>query len=134
MIKNTKGFNSHIVICGHSLCLDAIAAMLQNESNLLVTQLHERSGMVERVAALAPDVLIIESGMFDRSLLCTLSAGLMGVPIIEVHILHSVLTIHTIWETPVSGLEHLAQMLEYIVPLAKLPYTRDETQMLRVGL
>lgn len=124
----------HIVICGHSLYLDAITLMLQRVSELTVTQLHERAGMVERVVALNPDVLIIERGAFDMALLWALSSCLVGVPVIEVHTLRSVLTVHTTWETPVSELDHLTQMLEYMAPPTKLPYSTDETQTLGVGL
>lgn len=126
--------HSHIVICGRSLYLDAIAATLQGASGVMVTQLHERAGMVERVAALTPDVLIVERGVFDMALLWALSTCLVGVPVIEVHTLRSVLTIHTTWETPVRGMEHLAQVLEHLAPPTKLPYNYNETQMLRSGV
>ncbi len=125
---------THIVICGRSLYLDAIAMTVQGAPGVVVTQVYERAGMVERIAVLDPDVLIIERGLFDMALLWALSTCLVGVPVIEVHTLRSVLTIHTTWEMPVSGMEHLAQVLEHIVPPTKLPYSCDETQTLGVGL
>ncbi|HOU12343.1 MAG TPA: hypothetical protein PKZ84_04445 [Anaerolineae bacterium] len=125
---------THIVICGHSLYLDAIAMMVQGAPGVVMTQVHERAGMVERIAALEPDVLIIERGAFDMALLWALSTCLVGVPVIEVHTRRSVLTVHTTWETPVRGMEHLAQVLEHIAPPTKLPYSCDETQTLGVGL
>ena len=126
--------HSHIVICGHSLYLDAIAATLRSTSSLMVTQLRERSGMVERAVALRPDALIVERDAFDESLLHALSAHLVGVPMFELHNLQSVLTIHTTQEIPVPDFDHLTQMLEHLVPLMKLPCIGDKTQMLRVEL
>ncbi len=128
------GLQQHIVICGHSLYLDAITLMLQRVPDWTVTQLHERAGMVERVAALNPDVLMIERGTFDMSVLWALSTCLVGVPVIEVHTLQSILTIHTTWETPVRDLDHLTQMLEHIIPPTELPHSGDATQTLGVGL
>ncbi|MBN2392271.1 MAG: hypothetical protein JXR84_16200 [Anaerolineae bacterium] len=125
--------HSHVVICGHSLYLDAIAATLRSTSSLMVTQLRERSGMVERAVALGPDALIVERDAVDESLLHTLSARLVGVPVFELHNLQSVLTIHTTQEIPVLDLSQLTQMLEHLVPLTKLPRICDKTQMLEVG-
>lgn len=124
----------HIVICGRSLYLDAIAATLRSVSHLLVTQLHERAGMVEWVVALAPDALIVECDTVDEAVLATLSTLLPDAPVLEVHTLRSVLTIHGAQEIPMCGVDHLAQMLEAVVPLTKLPHSCHETQTLGVGL
>ncbi len=101
----------HVVICGYSLFLDAIAQGLQHEPRLAVTQLHARPGLAQRAVALAPDVLIVEHGTRQWKNLLHLASHL---PIIEADPKETALTVRAPRQVQLGGVSDLVCVIEQV--------------------
>ena len=62
----------HIVVCGYSIYMDSIVASLEQTGDVIITRLHARRGVLLRIMALAPNVVILDDQIHSNELIAAL--------------------------------------------------------------
>ena len=102
-----------IVICGWSVFAMVVESSLIKLPRVEITRLDPRlPGAVDRIAALAPDVVMIERGSGQGDLALALLG--QGVPLIELDIEQKRATALTGQQLPAVGISDLAQMIDQV--------------------
>lgn len=104
-----------IIICGRSIFAMVIESSLSKLPGMNVTRLDPHlPGAAERIADLAPDVVMIEQDSGQGELaLALLNAG---IPLIELDAETKQATALTGRRLPATGIKDLAQMIEQVIP------------------
>ena len=102
-----------VAICGQSVFVLAIEAGLAALPDVNVVRFNPHlPAVVDRIAALEPDVVIIESDEGNRSLVLALLER--GLPLIELDETQGVLSVLKRHRLPVQGVEDLVRVIEQV--------------------
>ncbi|MCP4542718.1 MAG: hypothetical protein GY832_36815 [Chloroflexi bacterium] len=105
-----------IIICGTSIFLSAIEAGLAAWPGLEVIHFHPHlPGVVERIAALEPDMVVVEQNDAHGDLVLALLSR--GLPLVELDAQTGQGTFLTGRKFPISGAEDMVRLLKQVVIL-----------------
>jgi ABC-type Fe3+-hydroxamate transport system substrate-binding protein len=109
----------HVVICGQSIFLLAIEAGLAALPEVEVVRVDSHlPGVVDRIAALEPDVVVVERAGGEAELALELLGR--GLPVMEIDAAEGTLTILHGHRVPARGAEDLAHAVSSIAAVEQI--------------
>ena len=103
----------HVVICGQSIFMLAIEAGLAALPEMEAVRVNSHlPGVVDRIAALEPDVIVVERDGGEAELVLELLER--GLPVMEMDATEGALTILHGRRVPARGAEELVQVIEQV--------------------
>jgi ABC-type Fe3+-hydroxamate transport system substrate-binding protein len=104
-----------VIICGRSIFAMVVETSLAQVPRVDVTRLDPGlPGVAERIAALSPDLVLIERGSGQGDLALALLG--MGIPLLELDGEAKRATALIGQQLPAAGVDDLAQVIEHLVP------------------
>ncbi len=105
---------TRVVVCGHSLYLEAMVELLRSQPNIEATYINwQRPDALARTRAFLPDVIIVEYGQKSDSRILDLLQ--QGYPLLGLNAKQKSITILSERHIPATGMADLSLLIEQVI-------------------